>query len=159
MRRVFAFALVVSLSGAGSAFAAGAQAPKPSTVSGTANSSTGSPLANTTVRLRQVNTGSISATSTSSATGQFTMTVANPGEYVVEVVDAAGNVIGTSAVITVAPGAASSVTITGTAVQIAKAASKPFFTSAAGIVTAAATAAGVVGVTVAATQGSASPSK
>jgi SdrD B-like protein len=145
--------------------AADVQAPvKPASISGAADAASGAPLASTTVRLRSVSSGNVAATTTTNGTGEFAFSVAEPGNYVIEVVNAAGDVIGSSSMIAVTAGATiAGLTVRGPAAastaSAASKTSKPFFTSAAGIVTAAATAAAVVGVTVAANQGSASPSK
>lgn len=127
-------------------------------IAGAAASSTGETLVNATVQLRDLATGTVSGTTTSSSTGAFSFVAINPGNYIVEVLNAAGQVVGTSASISVAAGAA----ITGVAVS-ATAAAVTAAASVAGIstivaVTAAAAAAGVVGI-VAVGQGDASPSR
>jgi hypothetical protein len=127
-------------------------------LAGTATSSTGETLVNATVQLRDLATGTVSDTTTSSSTGAFSFVAINPGNYIVEVLNAAGQVVGTSAPISVAAGA----TLTGVAVS-ATAATVTAAASGSGIstivaVTAAAAAAGVVGI-VAVGQGDASPSR
>lgn len=127
-------------------------------LAGTATSSTGETLVNATVQLRDLATGTVSGTTTSSSTGAFSFVAINPGNYIVEVLNAAGQVVGTSAPISVAAGA----TLTGVAVS-ATAATVTAAASGSGIstivaVTAAAAAAGVVGI-VAVGQGDASPSR
>jgi hypothetical protein len=128
-------------------------------LAGTATSSNGEVLANATVQLRNLETGTVSDTTTSSSTGSFTFAAVNPGNYAVEILNAAGQVVGTSASISVAAGAA----ITGVAVSVTAAAVAAGAASVAGIstivaVTTAAAAAGVVGL-VNVRQGDASPSR
>jgi hypothetical protein len=128
-------------------------------VAGTATSSTGETLINATVQLRDLATGTVTATTTSSSTGAFSFAAVNPGNYVVEVLNAAGQVVGTSASISVAAGAVvTGVMVTATAAAVAATA------AAAGVgtivaVTSAAVAAGVVGIAAASGQGDASPSR
>ena len=128
-------------------------------IAGTATSSTGEILVNATVQLRDLATGRVSGTTTSSSTGAFSFAAIDPGNYVVEVFNAAGQVVGTSASISVAAGA----TLTDVAVSATAAAVTVAAASVAGIstivaVTTAAAAAGVVGL-VAVGQGDASPSR
>jgi hypothetical protein len=162
MRRLMAMALTFSLSGVGSAMAAGPQAAQTGSISGVASSAAGQPIAGTTVQLRNVANGSLVATSTSDAVGAFSFADLPAGNYVIEVMNAAGEIVGSSAMIEVAAGA----TISGVAVRAPAvngasglAASKSFFATKLGMLTAAATAAAVAGVTVAATRGTASPSR
>ena len=162
MRRVLVVALALSLVlPASAAFAAGAaQAPGTASIAGSAQSA-GRAVANATVRLRDVANGQLAGTTTANAAGQFSFVGLNAGNYVVEVVNAAGEVIGTSSAITLAAGAAA----TGVGVSAAGAvassllAGGSFFGSTLGIVTIAAVGAAVTGVTVAAGRSQASPSK
>ena len=127
-------------------------------VGGTATSSTGETLVNATVQLRDLATGTVTSTTTSSSTGAFTFTAVNPGNYVVEVLNAAGQVVGTSASISVAAGAAiTGVTVTATAAAVAGSAAAAG-TGTIVAVTSAAAAAGVAGIA-AATGQAASPSR
>jgi hypothetical protein len=162
MRRLFAFVLMVSLSSLAPAIAS-AQAPGSASLAGMVGGSKGSSAANQTVRLRSVADGKLVGTTTSDAAGGFSFTGLDAGNYTVEVVNAAGEIVATSAAVTVAPGAAVTGLVIGApaagALNAAALASKPFFASTAGIVTAIAGAAAVAGVTVAATSGTASPSK
>jgi hypothetical protein len=117
------------------------------TIAGTATSSAGETLPNATVQLRDLGTGTISSTTTCSSTGTFNFIGLHPGTYVVELVNAAGQVGGTSASVPLAAGAA----VTGVAVGLAAAAiggTAATFASVSTIVavTSAAAAAGVVGV-------------
>jgi hypothetical protein len=159
VRSVFAFTLVISLSGVGSAFAAAQPPAKPASVSGSTANAAGAPLANTVVRLRAADNGSIAASTTSNGAGQFAFSVSEPGDYIIEVVNAKGEIIGSSPVMNVTAGATISGITVRSAATIPAKTSKTFFSSSTGLITAAATAAGLVGVTVAATRGSASPSK
>lgn len=141
MRQFTAFALAFSMTlSAAPLFAAraprGAQA-QAATLSGTASSSTGQTLANTTVQLRDLATGQLAGTTTSTPSGAFTFAGIPPGRYAVEVVSAAGVIIGTSASVAVAAGAA----ITGVAVS-ATAAAVGAAAAGAGVAAGAAAAAG-----------------
>jgi hypothetical protein len=128
-------------------------------IAGTATSSTGETLVNATVQLRDLATGTVSSTTTSSSTGAFSFAAINPGNYVVEVLNAAGQVVGTSASISVAAGAAlSGVAVSATAAAVTATAASVAGISSIVAVTTAAAAAGVVGI-VAVGQGDASPSR
>jgi len=128
-------------------------------VGGTATSSTGETLINATVQLRDLATGTVTSTTTSSSTGAFGFAAVNPGNYVVEVLNAAGQVVGTSASISVAAGAAiTGVTVTATAAAVAATAAAAS-TATIVAVTSAAAAAGVAGIAAASGQGDASPSR
>jgi hypothetical protein len=65
----------------------------------------GKPLQNYKVQLRNVDTGTLVGTTTSASDGAFKFTGLPEGNYVVETVDAAGNIIATSAKIGLAAGA------------------------------------------------------
>jgi Carboxypeptidase regulatory-like domain len=146
------------MAGTPAVFAAGAgQAPANSSMSGAVKNPTGRMIANATVQLRDLETGQLAATSTSDAAGQFSFLGLASGSFTVEIVNAAGEIIGSSAPIAVMAGSA----ITGVVVTTTEKSSKKggaFFTSTAGIIALAASGAAVAGVT-AATRPTASPSK
>jgi carboxypeptidase family protein len=171
MRRIVALSLASSLFGSAALAAAGAPRAQaePASLSGTASSSAGQTLANVTVQLRDVVTGQLAGTTTSSATGAFSFAGLQAGTYTVEVVSATGQIVGTSAAISVTAGA----TVTGVAVS-ATAAAVAGGAAAAGaaagaaastgistavIITTVAAAAGVAGAVAVATNGNASPSR
>jgi hypothetical protein len=162
MRRILTLALVTFLS-APAAFAARAgQTNGTASISGTASSSSGQTMANATVHLRNLGTGQLAGSTTSSASGQFSFFGLQAGNYTVEVLNATGEIVGTSATVTVAAGAAiTGVVVTSSAAAGAAAAAGggSFFASTAGIITLVAAGAAVAGVTVAATRSNASPSK
>src|SRR5687768_4820825 len=85
------------------------------TISGSAREASGQAMPNTTVRLRDARTGQLAGTTTTAADGQFTFTVLNPGTYVVEIVNGVGDVVGTSAAISLAAGAMTATAVTVTA--------------------------------------------
>ena len=128
--------------------AAAAQAPA-GQISGMARGSKGQSLANHTARLRNLDNGQIAASSTTNATGQFSFAGLSAGNYVVEVVDAAGSLVSTTSPISLTSAAmvATGVTATAATSTIASLVSSlgigSFFTSTAGIITAAAIAGGV----------------
>lgn len=90
------------------------------TLNGTAQSAQGQALPNYTVRLRNTQSGQLAGSQSSNATGQFSFTGLNPSDYVVEIVDSTGNIVGTSTAVTV--GAGSTVTISVSASALAAAA-------------------------------------
>src|SRR5207245_1843946 len=171
MRRVLAFVTVISMMApASSVFAAAraVQGPPEGSISGTASTSTGQTVANATVRLRNLTTGQLSGTTVSDAAGSFSFSGLSASSYVVEVVNAVGEIVGTSASIAVAAGAvvtgvvvaASAAAVAGVGVAAAAGvAAGGFFSSTAGIIAVAASGAAVAGVTVAATSTTASPSR
>lgn len=131
------------------------------TLSGSARTASGEAMPNATVRLRDARTGQLAGSTTTGADGQFTFTALNPGTYVVEVVNAVGEVVGTSAAISLAATAmtATGVIVTETAAQfLAAAGGGSFFGSAMSAVAIAALGAGIVGVIVVGSRDDASPS-
>lgn len=149
--------------------AARAQAQGTGAIQGTAQSSAGQTLPNFTVQLRNVQTGQLAGSTTSNAAGSFSFTGLNPANYVIEVVNQAGAIVGTSSAVTVTAGATVTVTVTASAVGAAAgagaaAAAAGGAGAAAGIstaliVTVIAAGAGVAAIVVAATQDEASPSR
>jgi hypothetical protein len=124
-------------------------------------------VTNTVVQLRNLATGQLAGSTTSNVAGQFSFIGLNPGNYAVEVVNAAGQIVGTSASVAVSSGAAvTGVSVTASAAVAATAgvgagagsvAGAGAGASTAAIVGAAAAAAGVAGAAV--TNESASPSQ
>jgi hypothetical protein len=112
MRKSFAVVLVVVVAMSGSA-PVWAQAQ--GALSGLAQSSDRAPLANFRVQVRNADTGDLAGSTTSNQAGQFSFGALSPGNYVVEIVDAAGKVVGLSSSLTVAPGATVTVTVGATA--------------------------------------------
>ena len=174
MKRFFVFVLVVALIGIGipTPLASAGLPQGNGQITGNAKGSDGKPMANTPARLRNVANGQLAGTTYTSALGDFGFTSLNPGNYIVEVVDTAGRIIGTSAQIALAPGTlvvggvGITTTVAGAAGAATAAAGGSFFKSTAGVVLLAAAGAGVVGAVVAtggtgngATTLNASPSK
>jgi len=172
MRRVVAAALVASLCASTPLLAARArQAPGQSaSLTGTATADNGQVIANADVQLRDVNTGQLVGKARSGPNGTFTFSGLAGGTYANEVLSATGQIIGTSAAVSVASGAAvtgvtvgaSAAAITGgTAAAGAAAAGSAAATagvSAAVVVTTVAAAAGIAGA-VAIANNNASPSR
>ena len=108
-------------------------------VSGAATGSSGAVLSGTRVQLRNVDTGQVAGNTTSGANGGFSFTGLNAGNYVVEIVDATGRVIGVSASMPLSTGGTiSGVTVAASAAgALAGAAAAgglgTFFTSTGGI--------------------------
>ena len=171
MRRVTASALVFALTFAAAPLLAaraprGGQAQGLASIAGNATTSTGQTIANATVQLRDLVTGSLAGTTTSSATGTFAFVGLQAGSYAVEVVSAAGQIIATSASIAVSAGATiTGITVSATAAALAGAAAATVAgagaavgASTAIVVTSVAAAAGIAGAVAASTQ-TASPSR
>ena len=171
MRRFTAAALAFALTFAvAPLFAARAprvgQAPALGSIAGNVNTSAGQAVANDTVQLRNLVTGQLAGTTTSTATGAFTFAGVEAGSYAVEVVSAAGQIVGSSASIAVASGATiTGVTVTTTAALAGAAAGSAAAATAAGagvstaaIVTTVAVVGGIVGAVAVATS-NASPSR
>jgi hypothetical protein len=124
----------------------------------------GAPVSNVTVRARNMLSGQVGGSTSTTAAGQFSINIES-GSYLLEVVDGGGQIIGTSAfmsatagttitsvVVTVSSGALSAVTTTGGLVSTLGA-------TAARSVAYAAAAAGVAGVVSAPDVVTASPSR
>src|SRR5207248_11112333 len=156
MRRITALAVAVAFSltsipiaAAGPRVERAAQVQTGS-IAGTAHDAQGQALPNYTVRLRSLVNGQIAGSTTSNGAGQFTFTGLTPANYVIEIVNAAGAIVATSASIAVAAGATVSVVITASAAAAGAApgsrADAPIGgASTAAIVAGVAAAAGVVG--------------
>lgn len=130
-------------------------------ISGTAQNAQKQSLSGVKVQLRNVDTGALVGSTQSASNGFFSFTGLNPANYVIEIVDAAGKVIGVSSSMAVAAGAV----IEGVAVAASAAGALAgaaaagglgaFFTSTGGILVLAGVGAGVTaGVVAAANNGS-----
>jgi hypothetical protein len=97
-------------------------------LNGVAHGADKAPLPNYTVQVRNVDTGRLAGSTTSNEAGQFSFTSLQPGNYVIEIVDASGKVVGLSPSVGVAAGATVSVTVSASAAgAIAAAASSGGF--------------------------------
>ena len=143
---------------------AGAQAPVATgALNGTAQSAGGQMLTNTTVQLRNLQTGQLAGTTTSNAAGGFSFTGLNPGNYLVEFINQSGAIVGSSASTAVAAGTTTTVTVSTMAAAAVAGAAAGGAAAATGIstavvVTTVAVAAGIAGVLVVA-RDNASPSR
>jgi filamentous hemagglutinin family protein len=139
-----------------------AQAPVATgALNGTAHSASGQTLSNYTVQLRNLQTGQVAGTSTSNAAGSFSFTGLNPATYMVEVLNPAGVIVGSSAATAVAAGATVTVTVSTMAAALAGVAAggaAAAGVSTALVVTTVAVAAGIAGAVVVA-RNNASPSR
>jgi hypothetical protein len=119
MHRIMALTLVAAMMAqAAAVVAAGPLAQEQTTgaIRGTSVNGSGQPVANATVQLRNLSTGQLVGSTTSNVSGQFSFAGLNPGTYAVEVVNATGQIIGTSASISVAAGSvATGVTVSTSA--------------------------------------------
>jgi hypothetical protein len=152
MRRIAALAFALALSVYPMPSTALA-APQLGTVTGVAQASSGAPFANHNARLRSVRNGDVTATTTTTPAGSFEFSSVAPGSYVVEIVDAAGRVVATSGVTSVAAGSTAVAQITAVTPTVGGAVSTPLL-----LLLLAAGAAGGIGIW-AATKEDASPSR
>ena len=146
MKRV---ALVVVLMTLGLAVVAG-EGQGTGKISGVARDAQNQVLPGVKVQLRNVDTGQLVATTKASASGAFEFTGLNPGNYIVEIVDDSGKIIGLSPLTALAAGGA----VTGLMVSAAAAAAAgggAFFASTAGILLLVGLGAGVTAGVIAAT--------
>lgn len=125
MKKLLASALCVALSmmvAPINLIAAGRALAQAGAISGVA-SVDGKPLANVTVRLRNVDTGQLVGDTTANAQGQFSFSGLGPGNFVVETVSANGTILGTSTAIalTAAAMVAAGVTVGTSAAALAAA--------------------------------------
>jgi hypothetical protein len=119
MRKSFAVMLVAILALSGSVSIAQGQGA----LNGVAQSADRAPLPNFRVHVRNANTGELAGSTTSNQAGQFSFGALQPGNYVVEIVDAAGKVVGLSPSLSVAAGSTVTVTVGATAAGALAAAS------------------------------------
>jgi len=117
MRRLITVVLASLLVFAGTPLTSAA-AKSTGTITGVARSTAGQPLGSHSVRVRSVRTGDVVATATTSASGSFVVPNLDPGSYVVEIVDAAGRIAGTSAIATVVEGSIASLTVTAASTEL-----------------------------------------
>lgn len=115
MRKVFALLVSVAMIVAAVPAGAAVRQDAPGGVQGTARDAQQQALSNHTVQIRNVQTGQLAASGTTNAAGQFTFSGLTPGSYVVEVVNAAGEIIGTTAPFSVAAGTMATVAVTASA--------------------------------------------
>jgi hypothetical protein len=92
------------------------------------------PSGNLTVKLKEVSTGKEVAVTQSAANGQFGFPNVNPTQYIIEITDATGKVLGT-ATATVTAGATATVTITSAVLTAAGAAALGTGGALAGLLT------------------------
>jgi hypothetical protein len=107
MRKSFRFILVATLV----VSAAPALAQQNSALNGVARGADRAPLANFRVNVRNANTAEVAEATISNQAGQFAFASLLPGNYVVEIVDAAGSTVGLSPAIPLSTGATVTVTV------------------------------------------------
>jgi len=159
MRRLVAIALSSTLAlqaaplMAAALGARAAQAPATGAINGTAQSSTGQLLRNYTVQLRNLERGQIAGSTTSNAAGGFSFAGLSPANYMIEVVNSSGAIVGSSASIGVTAGSTTTVAVSAAAGAVAGTTAAAAGTGAAAggmstaaIVTTVAAAAGIAGV-------------
>lgn len=162
MRRLVALALTFVVVALGPAPLVFAQ-PQTGAINGVAADAAKNPLANHTVRLRNLATGEITSVTQSTTNGSFSFAGINPGNFAIEIVNSAGQVIATSSTVAVAAGTTATIAVTASALTSLAAGAgagglAALFTGTSLVVV---TAAGVVavGIAVVATQDDASPSR
>jgi hypothetical protein len=151
--------LAISLTSVDVIAARSGQAPSSASLSGTASDNSGQVRANTGVQLRNVSTGQLVGSTTTNAVGQFSFVGLTPGTYVVEVLNTAGQIVGTSGSVAIRGGAAKTGVSVTTSAATKVAAATGFSSHATAIILGAAAAAGVAGGIAVATGGTASPSQ
>jgi len=124
-------------------------------INGTAQSAAGEVLPKYTVQLRNLQTGQLVGSTTSTSSGGFSFTGLAPANYVVEIVDPTGTIVGSSASIAVTAG--TTVTVSATAAATIGEATTGGIGTAL-LVTTMAAAAGIVGVVIS-VKNNASPSR
>jgi hypothetical protein len=139
---------------------ASAQAPAAGQISGTARSSAGKSLANHTARVRDVQSSNIVGTATTNAAGEFSIAGLQPGQYVVEIVNAAGEVVGATSPVSLTAGAmvVSGVSATATAAAAAAVGGIGAFFTSMPVILGAAVASGITAGAIA-TRDPASPAR
>ena len=117
MRKAFAavLAFVTATMGMPLGIAAAGQQATTGGVQGLAQDAAQQNLPGVRVQVRMPN-GQLAATGTTNAQGSFSFAGLNPGSYTIEILDAAGNLVGTSATVTVTAGATATITVTAAAV-------------------------------------------
>ncbi|MSO45409.1 MAG: carboxypeptidase regulatory-like domain-containing protein [Acidobacteria bacterium] len=108
--------------------------------------SIGKPVANAAVRLRNLQTGKVAGSMTSSTAGTFTLQEVNPGTYVAELVGGVGKVVAASQMVPVAAGQSVSAFISLPAMLASLGGTIAANAAVATIIIAAAAAAGVLAV-------------
>lgn len=122
---------------------------------GTARSSAGQTLGNYRVQLRNVATGQLAGSTTSDAAGVFSFTGLSPANYIVEILNGAGQIVGTSAVTAVAAGATASIAVSAATATL----TTPRRVNTALLLTTIAAGAGITAIIVAKNKDEASPSR
>ena len=137
--------------------------PAQASIGGRVVTSNGQVLVNTGVRARNMLSGTIAGSTSTAAGGQFSIVGLNPGNYVLELVDASGQVIGTSPFIFAPAGTTVSTTVTATSGAASANRDRGFAatltSTALESVKYAAAAAGVAGMVTPANVATASPSR
>ena len=91
-------------------------------VNGVATDASKNPLPDHTVRIRNVSTRQLTSTTTTGADGAFNFSNLPPGDYVIEVVNSAGNIVASSTSVAVVAGQTVAVSVTASALAAAAAA-------------------------------------
>jgi hypothetical protein len=111
MRRMMALGLIATLIVTAMPSAALAGAQSPGTVTGVAHGKQMQSLTSVRVQIRTTGSGQIVGTTTTAEGGTFSFSGLPSGDYVAEVVDAAGKVQGVSSPFVVTPGGAATTSV------------------------------------------------
>src|SRR5688500_12101090 len=117
MRKVFVIGLtfvVVAIGMRAGLLAAAPARQQPGAIQVTARNAQQQNLPGVRVQVRDSN-GRLVASGTTTSAGAFSFPGLNPGTYTIELLDAAGNIVGASATVAVAAGATAAVTVTAAA--------------------------------------------
>jgi hypothetical protein len=116
MRKVFVVALtfVVAAFGLPAGLLAAPARQQPGGIQVTARNAQQQNLPGVRVQVRDSN-GRLVASGTTDSAGSFSFTGLNPSTYTIELLDAAGSIVGASAAVAVAAGATAAVTVTAAA--------------------------------------------
>lgn len=162
MRKAFAAVLAFVTATVGMPIGVAAGQPPTGGVQGVAKDAAQQNLPGVRVQVRMPN-GQLAATGTTNGAGSFSFAGLPPGSYTIEILDAAGNLVGTSATVTVTAGATATVTVTAAAVGAIAAAGAGglglFGLGTVGTVAVIGGAAALTTVAIVATKEDASPSK
>jgi hypothetical protein len=139
--RFWSCVLIIAMAGVGGPTSLLAAAQQTGSISGTAADASNQSLAKQTVRARNVSNGQVAGTAQTNAAGQYSISGLQPGQYIIEIVDAQGAVVATSGTVTLSAGSlaatgvlvTSKVTAAGLGAGIVGGTAGSFLTSATGL--------------------------
>jgi Carboxypeptidase regulatory-like domain len=113
MRKLASIGLMITLAmgGVPSGLLAASQAGPSAAVAGTVRGSNTRPIAKARVQVRNVDTGNLVGTTTTDEEGAFAISGLSSGNFVVEVIDATGKILGVGTPFSLGAGATASTTV------------------------------------------------